>query len=538
MISLTMPRLHLPLCLALCSLASAADVLRFTNGDQLHGTFQGINDTNAILWNRDDLSAPLTLKTDQVRHILLQTQQAPLDQQSFAYISLTCGDQIPGQVTQLSQENAVIRSHALGEITLPTSHIQAIHPQPIGGTIHHIGPYSSEGWEILTEKKSPKNDQAHVEVKPAPPTNPEEKKKLPEKKPTDPTWVHAGTAWYHTKGTEPLARKNCLGERTMLRFRLAWRERLNANIAIHADFAPPPPAADDAEAHDGEAPAKKRVAFFNGMPQNQVQLYGNALVLNIFQTYFSLNRCGYDASGQIISQRMMHTQSNVQLPDSGDAVIEIRSDRTKGMIMLFINGQYAAQWEDIEQLQNTPKDPSKDADPPLGNGFAIQCTNANAPMRLSDLLIADWNGIKDSAHSLTHEERDIVLLSNGTDRYSGEILRIDQQKAFFRTQYSTLEIPLSEIAELHLARPNPSAEPENTEGSITARFYPTGKISGIPLTSAPRTLQLRSRFNTNWQVNLTHAIALDFHDENPFLDTMDDAPPKPLTPENNEAKGE
>lgn len=538
MISLTMPRLYLPLGLALCSLASAADVLRFTNGDQLHGTFQGLNDTNAILWSRNDLHAPLTLKTQQVRHVLLQTQQAPLNAESFAYISLICGDQIPGQVLRMTKKTTVIRSHALGEISLPTTHIAAIHPQPIGGVIHYIGPYSADGWEVLKEKPRPLNDQPQVEIKPVPsdPSATGTKNQSQHKKHS--AWVHAGTAWYHTKGTEPLIRKNCLGKRTILRFRLSWRERLNANIALHADFAPPPDEKKKDDAKEGEAPAQKRMAFFNGMPQNQVQLYGNALILNIFQTYFSLNRCGYDASGQIISQRMMHTQSNVQLPDSGDAVIEIRSDRTKGMIMLFINGQYAAQWEDIEQLQNTPKDPSNDADPPLGNGFAIQCTKANTPMRLSDLLIADWNGIKDSAHSLTHEERDIVLLSNGTDRYSGEILRIDQQKAFFRTQYSTLEIPLSEIAELHLARPNPSAEPEITEGSITARFYPTGKISGIPLTSAPHTLQLRSRFNTNWQVNLTHAIALDFHDENPFLDTMDNASPKPLTPENNEAKGE
>jgi hypothetical protein len=523
------------LALALLSLAHAEDVLRFTNGDQLHGSFQGINEATAILWNRPDLTAPLTLQSSQVRHVLLQTQQAPLKADSFAYLSLACGDQIPGEVLSMTKEQTVIRSHAVGEITLPTSQILAIHPQPVGGTIHYLGPYAPDGWEVLAEPENPPRPQPQVEVKPVAPAA--DDAKAEKKKSKSPAWVHAGTAWYHTKGTEPLARKDCLGERTMLRFRLSWRERLNANIALHADFSPPPAAAAQQEPPADGAAAPKRMAFFNGMPQNQVQLYGNALVLNIYQTYFSLNRCGYDATGQIISQRMMHTQSNVQLPDSGDATIEIRSDRSKGMIILFVNGQYAAQWEDIEQLKSTPADAADPADPKLGHGFAIQCTNANAPMRIADFLIADWNGIKDSAHSMSHDQRDIILLSNGTDRYSGEILRIDQQKAFFRTQFSTLEIPLSEIAEINFARPT-TTPPENSEGTVTARFYPVGKISGIPLSSAARSLQLRSRFDRPWQVDLTHAIAIEFNDENPFLETMDEAEQKPLTPENPEAARE
>jgi len=532
-----MLRTILLLAPALVMLADAEDVLRFTNGDQLHGSFQGINEAHAILWNRPDLQAPLTLQPQQVRHILLQTQDAPLKAQSYAYVSLTCGDQIPGEVMQMTKETTVIRSHALGEISVPTSQVASLHPQPLGGAIHYIGPYSAEGWEILTSSDQPQKNQTHVEVKPVPPTPHPAEQKIALEKHKQPAWIHAGTAWYHTKGTEPLIRKHCLGERTLLRFRLSWRERLNANIALHADFAPPPNPTDQPNAEDADAKAQKRMAFFNGMPQNQVQLYGNALVLNIYQTYFSLNRCGYDASGQIISQRMMHTQSNVQLPDSGDAEIEIRSDRSKGMIMLFVDGQYAAQWEEIEQLKTPPANKNEHADPTLGHGFALQCTNANAPMRLSEFVIADWNGIKDSAHSMTHEQRDIILLNNGTDRYSGEILRIDQQKVHFRTSYSNLEIPLNEISEVNLAHPD--ATPiETTEGTITTRFYPIGKISGIPITSAARTLQLRSRFDTPWRVDLTHAIAMDFNDENPFLETMDAAQKGPLTPKNTEAPEE
>ncbi|NDC79181.1 MAG: hypothetical protein EBZ67_15115 [Chitinophagia bacterium] len=110
-----------------------------------------------------------------------------------------------------------------------------------------------------------------------------------------------------------------------------------------------------------------------------------------------MTRCGYDTTGTPIAQRMAHTQSNVQLPDSGEATIEIRSDRNKGLLMLFINGQYAAQWEELDPLLHNGEKADDNANMPLGNGFAIQATNGNTPLRLSDMVIIEWNGIKDSA---------------------------------------------------------------------------------------------------------------------------------------------
>lgn len=507
---------------------NAMDVLRFTNGDQLHGSFGGIAADHSLLWKRSDLKDPLNLQTDQVRHILLDTTETPCQACSFSFVTLSNGDQVPGEVIRYSQDAVVIRSSALGEITLPPSQIRSIHAQPIGGTLHYLGPYSSKGWEVLSTKDSHRPGEAKVEVKPAPsPADPSEAKKHPT---ADKAWIHAGTAWYHTHGIQPLARKNCLGDCTMLRFRLSWRERLNVNIALHADFAKPPAAAEDAKKKE-EADAPKRMAFFNGMPQNQVQLFGNALILNIYQTYFSLNRCGYDAQGQIISQRMMHTQSNVELPESGDAVIEIRSDRRKGLLMLFLNGQYAAQWEDIEQLM--PSTPSADAsdDPPLGHGFAIQATNSQAPLRLSDFVIADWNGIKDSADSLHHDQRDIILLNNGTDRYSGELRKIENGTVHFQSAFSSLQIPLNQVAEITLARSSPIETSDTAENMVTARFYPIGKISGIIRPSSSEVLELQSPLGSSWRVNLTHAIALDFHDDNPFLETMEAPLPRRITPQ-------
>lgn len=115
--------------------AQSTDLLRFSNGDQLHGSFLGISENHAITWKRDDLGEVMTLKTENIRHIILQNhapQQAPSD---FAYISLNNGDQIPGNVVALDDKNVQIESQTVGDISLPTSAVAAICPNPFGGKL-------------------------------------------------------------------------------------------------------------------------------------------------------------------------------------------------------------------------------------------------------------------------------------------------------------------------------------------------------------------------------------------------------------------
>jgi hypothetical protein len=168
---------------------------------------------------------------------------------------------------------------------------------------------------------------------------------------------------------------------------------------------------------------------------------------------------------------------------------------------------------------------------PLGNGFAIQSTNGNTPLRLSDMVIIEWNGIKDSAYSMSNEHRDIVLLSNGTDRYSGQVVSVKNNIAFFKTAYSELQIPLAEISEIVFAKKEQTAPEEAKEGTVTACFYPTGKISGLPLPSAKKILEINHSSAAKLRVDLSNAIALEFSDENPFLEAMDNNNEKKLLPD-------
>ncbi len=549
------------------------DVLRFTNGDQLHGTYQGIGENAGIIWNRDDLAAPISLKAENVRHIVLAEASAQKQTATAAhsYVTLSNGDQIPGEIVKLDDTSILLRGAVTGEMTLPLASIAEICPNPFGGKLLYAGPFSPEGWEVLEFAKADKEAgeaakaaadaaakaaMAAVEAAKAAlnaaglpdPVKEKDDKEKEEPKKEKLAWQHTGAAWYHIDGAQPLVRKDCLGESTSIRFRLAWRERLGVNIALHCDFSKAPEAKKDDPAApvpaQGAAPlAGARVIplnrgqiFINGNSQNQSLIFGNALVLNIYSTYFSLSRCGFDANGAPIMQRMMHTQSSVRLPESGDATFELRSDRNSGLLMLFINGEYAAQWEELDPLaanDDTPenKDGAEKKDPPLGNGFGIQAITGNTPIRLSDVVISEWNGVKDSAYSMNNEHRDIVLLTNGTDRYSGDVIGINDGKLRFKTAYSELEIPLQEISEISFAKKSASEKTETPQDNVTARFYPVGKISGVMQVSDRKTLNIQHPTAGKLAIDLSTAISLEFSDENPFLEALDEKEKEDLVPD-------
>jgi hypothetical protein len=531
------------------------DILRFTNGDQLHGIYQGIGENSSILWNRDDLAAPLSLKAENVRHIVLgeasaQKQAAAAE---HSYVTLSNGDQIPGEIVKLDETSISMRGAVTGEITLPLSSIAEICPNPFGGKLLYAGPFSPEGWEVFEFTKADKEEEAAVAAAakaaglPGPAKDKDVKVKEEPKK-EKPAWQHTGAAWYHLEGAQPLVRKDCLGESTSIRFRLAWRERLGVNIAMHCDFSKAPEPKKDDPADQAGGPAKKAPialgglnlnrgqVFINGNSQNQSLVFGNALVLNIYSTYFSLSRCGFDANGVPIMQRMMHTQSSVRLPESGDATFELRSDRKSGLLMLFINGEYAAQWEELDPLKandTTPenKDDAEKKDPPLGNGFGIQAITGNTPIRLTDMVISEWNGVKDSAYSMNNEHRDIVLLTNGTDRYSGDVVGINNGKLHFKSAYSELDIPLQEISEISFAKKAEQEKSEAPQNTVTARFYPVGKISGVMQVSDRKTLNIQHATASKIAIDLSTSISLEFSDENPFLEALDEKEKEDLVPD-------
>ncbi len=529
-------------CLSLAS-SKAEDVLRFSNADQLHGSFQGIDEKGEISWKRS--STDSVYQSKEVRSVIFGSNKK-INSAEYSYIRLKNGDIIPGNVVQLTDKTLKIKGDVVGDLEIPREHVREICPEPFGGRIHYVGPFTTEGWSVLHPKEKGKDQASSAEAaKDAPDqkddankgekevdaaTETPKKAMEAEKKDDDKHWKHIGSAWYRKDSSLTLIRKDCLPSSSLLRFRAQWRSRINLNIVMNADFMPPPAKKENKE-DAGEAKKNAAIAMAGGMmfqnssQQMHLPSLGNAIVLNIYQSYLSLSRVGYRKNGEFFVNRITQAPSALQLEESGDSVFEIRSDKAAGMLMLFVDGKYAAQWEDIKESADVEGDDG-DQMLPLGNGIGFQVAGNKLPIRINDIVIAEWNGVRDPARSFAHDKRDILLLTNGMDRYSGTLESISNGTAVFQSSLGKLSIPLTELSEIHFAGLDDNASNVQTASSIGISFFPIGKVSGQIVGADSNQIQIKHPLAGDLKLQMNQALMIHFSDENSFIDDLlvDDKP--------------
>ncbi len=491
--------------------ADQTDVLRFSNSDQLHGEFLGIDDEGRVIWQRKDSPEKMQFSSKDLMSVILSKNQAQQGAE-HSFIRLSNNDIIPGNIVEMNEKTIKLQSSVVGDREIPREHVREICPQPFGRSILYTGPYSKDGWMVLDMNQKEAAPETDTEE------TPDQEKEAPEVKKQPDTWQHHGITWYRKDGSAALARKDCLSESTMLRFRAKWIGRLNLNLGLHADFSKPPEKKENAEAEEKNENAARKPVLIRGMFMNQesqpfAALLGNSIVLNIYQNYISVSQSTYNAEGKLQTQRISQSSSAVQIPESGDAVFEIRSDRRSGLLMLFVDGQYAAQWEYTVADQNKDKADSIS----LGNGIAFQATTNKSPMSISEMVIAEWNGVRDSAKSFQNDKNDVALLHNGLDRYSGTLAGIKDGIATFKSSIGQLQIPVNELAEVHFAYKADEKALETISGSIAVAFGPIGKISGKPIRSSQTALSMNHPILGETNVKFDRAIMIQYSDENSIL---------------------
>jgi hypothetical protein len=479
--------------------AERPDLLRFTNGDQLHGAFLGIEAGPQAVWKRDDLAEPVRFKTSGVRHIVLRGGQPAKGLATLSHIGLANGDRIPGTVTAMDAESLTIDSEWAGTLRVPRNQVAMLAPNPLGGRIHYHGPFSDDGWRM-----------AH----PAFP------KGLPEAKKEDATkddeapgrWEFSGAAWYwkgdHT-GTA-LIRPDGMTDRSVLRFELAWKNRLNLAVAFHADLEVPPPPADGERKEAARAPA-------NGDNSAFPMMFGNSYVLQMFSSYFILYRAGIDDEGNGTMERVRLNNSNLRLGETGRASVEIRSNRRSGLISLFINDEFVSQW--AEGAAGARED-AEFAGKGAGFGFVIQ--GEESPVRISDIVVSEWNGMPDSARSLEVEDQDVVLMANGTDRFAGKLTGMEGEgRLAFEGRHGRFSFPLSDVAEIRFARSGLAAVADAPSENIAVRLHPFGLISGSPVSGDASAIALAHPVLGSVRLSTASAVMIEFNSSNHIIDDWD-----------------
>lgn len=535
------------------------DLILFDNGDVMHGTFGGIQD--GLLWERKDIDRPIKFSIPAIRQVVFKGSSGVVMEKETSFITLVSGDRIPGKIVSLDDKSLVVKSSVVGDLKIPREHIKSLSPNPFDGELFYSGPYNSNGWMILDYRKTKEKDEpkeiAGEEKKP-------KKEAIQEKgkvKEESSAWIHSGASFYSLDNRALVYPDANMPDIGRLKFKAEWKGRLNLTLALHSDFTrvlPPekkeePKAEEAEEIEDDEKPkaegeqkprkkeqpekqdpaplqkerlvdfrknnAFQNIAWINPSKRTHADMFGTGYTMTLYSSYPNLSRNYFSETGVARTQRMASVRSNISLSEGGDAEIEIRYNRKESLMILFINGTYAAQWND---LGGFPGD---------GTGFGIVNNTSNARVRISEVMITSWNGMTDSANSMVHPDRDLVLLGNGTDRFSGQVIEIKDGVALLKSAYMNAEIPVKDLSKIVLKKSTStdldsddlSEDLTWAEEPMTIVYKPFGKIRLNPISAERNLLSGNSPFFGEITVDLSSAAMLRFTEGSPDLsDWFDD----------------
>ena len=279
--------------------------------------------------------------------------------------------------------------------------------------------------------------------------------------------------------------------------KLAWRGTLSTYIAIHADLAPP--------VHQGDERSHGHTTM--------ASMAGHAYAIMLDQYGAELHYCTYDEAGKPSIQRVDNSRTRLNLTNREQMQLELRIDRPDKAILLYVDDQFKAIWNIEGEYQ--------------GKGSALGFCNTrymNSTLRISDIVISAWNGLKDSAQSMRNKHRDTILLINGTDRFSGSFQTLKNDQVSFLGSYGNpFSIPVDQVQEIHLASEKFPRLIDQDESKY-AHFYipPHGRISGVPLKNTDAGTLISTHLLGELVLRTSCVNIIDFSHQNNLLDLWDD----------------
>ncbi len=468
------------------------DMLRFRNGDQLHGNFSGVAEDSSIRWKRKDVDGGVEFHPSEIRQVVLRGGRPAVSLQGLSHVGTTNGDRIPGIIRDLDSKRVLLETEFAGMLEIPRDRLGLLAPVPLGGRVLYNGPFAADDWSMLSTQH--------------PDGLPLDKGGDPQE-PKTPVWKFSNAAWYwadQSMGTA-LVKKSGVPDRAIIRFDIAWKNRLSLGVAFHSDFTSP-------KIDGGEGEPAVPVLEPTSLPG----LFGKSYVLHMYSNYVMLYRTTFDEQGRPRPEQVRANNTSVRMGDSGNASIELRCNRRTGDIVLFIDGEFVAQWS---ELNTGEEQASEYAGGGSGMGFIVQAEES--PVRVSEIMIAEWNGMPDAARSLQVDDMDIVLLSNGTDRMAGKVTGIHEGKLTLESRYGDFEFPMEEIAEVRFAKSGLKESEEMPGESLVVRLHPIGRISGKALGGNGNAIRLLNNAAGEMALNLDSAVMLEFEPSGSFLDDWD-----------------
>lgn len=522
------------------------DILILGNGDLIHGVFSGINE--GLLWDRKDIDKPIHFKLPNLKNIIFNSANSVKFDQNTSFVTLVNGNHIPAEIISLDDKELTLKSPIAGELKIPRTHITEISPNPFNGKLAYLGPYNNQKWLTLSKQEEKVKEEPEEEAKEE--AAEQKADKAEEEKEDQKSWAFLGNSFYSLSSAPLILPELDLPDSGRIRFKIDWKGRMNFSFILNADLKrpiipEPEPESEENEGDDEKIPAEdakeenteekevkekpvleyeslldlRQGTNFQELPwirpqdrNHKALTYGSSYVLTLYSSYSNLIECSFNDEGEPVDRRVDHTRSNLNLRENGSTEIEIRYDRKKKIMMLFSNGKYISQWSNLKGLSK------------IGSAIGFASTHRDTKVKISDIIVTSWNGAPDDTKSMTHPDRDIALLSNGTDRISGELLDIKNGLANFKTAYADTQLPLTNLALVNLKSSHQITEDQTNDleaswksTPITVIYEPFGKIQ-ISLTSATKTKLIgHSPYLGDISLDLTKAHMMTFFESSPDI---------------------
>jgi hypothetical protein len=118
----------------------------------------------------------------------------------------------------------------------------------------------------------------------------------------------------------------------------------------------------------------------------------------------------------------------------------------------------------------------------------------------------------DSARSLQMDEQDVVLMTNGTDRYSGKVGSLDEQGGIiFEGKHGRFRFPLEDVSEIRFAKQSLIKTVAPPAENVVLRLAPIGAISGQPVPGEGPAISIISPIMGRMDLSLEPAVMIEFN---------------------------
>jgi hypothetical protein len=403
-------------------------VVRFLNGDVLHGELVAIDAQRQIRWRNADIKEDFEFDARTITRMRPGERKSSRAKAPFnALLRLANGDELAGNILSLDKDKLVLETWYAGKLTLPRTSVQSMRFLSEGPSLYE-GPTGLEGWTLSAAKDEPGK----------------------------PPWKYLNGVLY-SASAGGIARDFKLPKRASLDVDVAWREFLQLTITIYTTSLKV--YSLNRMGMAGIVAAGGVVPGFDALPPAPQEGPGfYAIQLNQNTAYLMTVK----TNGQILNTPMEIIPG---LEQKNRARFGVRVDKDKKTISLLVDGTVFKTWTEPAEF--------------AGQGTCVRFVQqGQSLMNMSNIKVSDWDGSLVPPPTLStndNPKNDFVLLKN-QDSLAGTLLAVREGKLSITASFGPLDVPLPRVAQIIFA-PEKLARAAPQEGAVRALFADRGSLT-------------------------------------------------------------